>query len=417
MSSVSSGIAQELQQRLAKLSPAQRAVLELKLGIKSAAANVTADVIPRYDDGALAPLTPAQEVLWTLQRAMPEVFAYNVPRLLEVKGDLDPEAMRAALNAIVARHDVLRTRFVTTADGPRQKISADSAFDFEVLDLRGSFTTMDDAARDAALAELIAERVRKPFDLETGPQLRASVLQIAPDEWRVLLVLHHITSDESSRDILFRELSALYTAARQGTLDATLISLPVLPIRYADFARWQSEQSANGSLREQIDYWRDRLSGLTTLELPTDRPRTSTPSFSGARHRVTFPADVHAGVHALARKNDVTPFMILLAAMHVVLYRYTGQQDIAVGAPVSGRARAEVENVLGYFPAQVVLRTDVDPALSFSELVQRVRATCLGAFDRQDVPLEQLMNELTDRVDSQQPLFRVCVQMAGGAAS
>jgi amino acid adenylation domain-containing protein len=406
-------LSDELRQRLAQLSPAQRALFEQKLGI-AVVAEEGRTSIPRITGATLAPLTPGQELLWTLQNAMPDVFAYNVPRVLAIAGELDVDALRAALQAIVERHEILRTRFVATADGLRQIVDAPSGVPVELVDLRDPARASADVDADAD--RLIDARIRVPFDLAADAQLKATVVRTGDAAWKLLLLSHHIVSDEASRDILFRELALLYDAARGRRLADAVAALPRLPVRFADFAAWQQAEIEGGALREQVGYWRERLAGLAALELPTDRPRTATPSFAGARHRMALRASVRAGVLALARGTDSSPFMVLLAAAQAVLHRYTGQRDISVGTPVAGRQRAEVELVVGYFPSAVVLRTDVDPELSFSALLQRVRETCLGAFDHQDVPIERLLAEVTDREDAQGPLFRVAVQMASGGA-
>ncbi len=399
----------DLSARLAHLTPAQRALFERRLRELSLAGSRGG--IPRRAADVLAPLTPAQELLWTLQRAMPGLYAYNVPRVLVVRGALDVDALRAALGAVVGRHEILRTRFVATLDGPRQVVDSPRVVPLEVIDVRDAASP----SGEAAARQLVAERARVPFDLDADLGLRATVIRCDDAVWYVLLVTHHLTNDETSRDILFRELSALYDAARRGDVAAGLTALPPLQVQFADFAAWQNAEMARGALDGQIAYWRKRLAGLGSLALPTDRPRTSSPSFAGARHRLVLPDAVREGVHAIARTAEASPFMVLLAAVKTVLSRYAAQRDIAVGAPVSGRRQPEIEHVIGYFPSQVVLRTEVDPSLSFVELVTRVRETCLGAFEHQDVPIERLLDEIPGREDSGAPLFRVSVQMAGGA--
>ena len=408
-------VSDELRRRLEQLSPTQRALFESKLS-QTGATPASAHHIPRLPAGADAPLTPGQEVLWTLQRALPAEYAYNVPRVLEICGALEVDAIRAALDAIVARHDMLRTRFIATDAGPRQLAHEPRPIPLEIVDLRNLLHVADTDARETVVRQMIDDRIRIPFVLESDLQLRATVLRVDDDSWRLLLVSHHIASDESSRDILFRELEQLYNAARSGTLDETLDSLPVPAVRYADFAAWQIGQLEGGALDEQLAYWRTRLAGLGVLELPTDRPRTSTPNFAGARHRFALPADLRPGVIALAREHGTTPFIVLLAAVKAMLYRYTGQRDVAVGTPVSGRHLPELEHVIGYLPSQVVLRTDVDPSLTFADLVARARETFLGAFEHQDIPIERIAAQMIDRPSPAEPLFRVNVQMAGGKA-
>jgi amino acid adenylation domain-containing protein len=405
--------------QLERLSPERRAFVEQRLRAARATSEAVSEAtgIPRRGAGMSAPLTPGQDVLWTMQRALPELTAYNVPRVLAVRGALDVDALRAALDALVSRHEVLRTRYVASPDGPRQEIEPAGAARFELIDLREPLQGAPAESRAAAALERVEERIRTPFDLASEAPFRTTLVRWDDDAWYLLLLTHHIASDEGSRDILFRELERLYEGAQSGTLDAVRSALPTLPVQFADFATWQSAELARGTLDAQVTYWRARLAGLRPLELPTDRRGATLPTFAGARVRATLPADVGDGVRRLALSTNASPYMVLLAAVKALLYRYTAQRDVAVGAPVAGRRHPDLENVMGYFPSQVVLRTDVDPDAPFAALVQRVRETCLSAFEHQDVPLERLLQEVTDRNDPRAPLFRVSVQMTGGAAS
>ena len=413
----------DLAARLAQLTPERRALVERAL--RQAAASTANDsvtapattTIPRRAEGVVVPLTSGQEVLWTLQRALPSLSAYNVPRVFSVRGPLDADALRAALGAIATRHEALRTRYPEVAGAPRQMIAAGGEVAFELVDLREQMPNASADVRERDASRLIAERIRAPFDLATDVPMRVLVARVADEEWRVLILTHHIASDEGSRDVLYRELATLYAAARAGTLDRAVATLPALPVQYGDFAVWQQSELASGALDGQLAYWRERLAGLSVLDLPTDRRSGTTPDFAGARFRVTYGLDVRDGVRRLAGASGASPYMVLLAAVKALLHRYTAQSDIAVGAPVAGRRIPELEGVIGYFPSQIVLRTQVDADASFSALVERVRATFLGAFDHQDVPIERLMEEVTGRDDPSAPLFRVSVQMAGGGES
>ncbi|AHG93598.1 amino acid adenylation domain protein (plasmid) [Gemmatirosa kalamazoonensis] len=362
-----------LAARLAQLSPERRALVERQL---QAARQARATTIPRRPDAARAPLSLGQEFLWSLHEALPELVAYHVPRVLRLRGPLDVAALRRALDGLVARHEALRTRFVRGAAGPEQVIDAPAPVALACADLT--------AGDDGALENLLGTFVRRPFDLARDPQLRALLVRLGADDHVLALVSHHLVCDEGSRDVVFGDLAALYAGE----------SLPPLDVQYADYAVWQRAQHAAGALAPQLDFWRERLRGLTRLELPTDRPRAATPSFAGARHRFTLPAELAERVRALSRAHGATPFMTLLAAFQALLARYTGQDDVAVGTPVSARALPELQRVVGYFPNLVVLRTALHDDPTFAALVARVRDTSMQAFEHQDVPLDLVAAEL-----------------------
>ncbi|GJG89256.1 hypothetical protein tb265_44370 [Gemmatimonadetes bacterium T265] len=375
-----------LRERLARLSPAQRALVERALAARARVAAATdvgsaaADehTIPRRPDGP-ARLAFNQEVLWRLDRALPDLVAYNVPRVLRISGALDVDALRRALDLVVARHEALRTRFVDGADGPRQIVDAPAPVPFEVRDVRPE--QVDDVVRACT---------RRRFDLARDPQLRATLLRLASDEHVLHLLSHHLVSDEGSRDVLFRELGAAYDAFRRGERPA----LPPVPVQYADWAAWQRDAVERGSRAAGLAYWRAQLTGLTTLELPVDRPRASAPNFDGARCRRLLAPDVRDGLAALARAHDATLFMVLLAAFDVLLARTTGQDDVAVATPATARGGEALDGAVGFFANTLVLRTDLAADPTFVELLGRVRRTCLDAYEHQAVPFERVALEV-----------------------
>ncbi|MGQ0703706.1 MAG: amino acid adenylation domain-containing protein, partial [Gemmatimonadales bacterium] len=334
--------------------------------------------IPALPADAAAALSFAQELLWLLDRATPGLNAYNVPMAYRVTGAIDLAALTHALGQLIAHHEPLRTVFV--ADGPegapRQVIQPARDIPVEQVDLQ----TLNPAAREDTLVRLIREATRTPFDLTRDMLLRATVFDLAPQEQCLLLVTHHIAFDEFSSHLLNHELVALYDAARQGRE----VTLPPLPVRFAEYAAWQRESAERGALVRQLEYWRERLRDVPALELPTTDQRPVTPRFEGARRRYVFSASLLEQLRALAAAHDSTLFMTLLASFKAILYRYSGQQDIVVGAPITSRSREELEPLIGYFPNVLVLRTALDGDPTFAELVSRVRATCLGAFAHQD---------------------------------
>ena len=393
----------DLNARLAQLSPERRALLERVLRDRAEAAvqpTAVQDQIPRRKESGPAPLTPAQELLWALDQAVPNVVAYNVPRVLRIRGTVDIAALQRALNSLVARHEALRTRFIATPDGARQTVDAARPVPLEQVDLRN----LSDRDRAAELERLIVNRTRRHFDLSSDLLFRATLVRSGEADWTLVLLTHHIVCDEWSRDVTFCELSALYDAYAAGRES----SLAPLPVQYADYAVWQREAMQGGVLAGQLAYWRQQLDGLPTLDLPTDRPRSSVPSFAGARRRYRLSVAQMEGLRALSRAHDATLNMTLLTVYSLVLARHSGQDDVVVGSPISARGRVELEGLIGYFPNVLVLRTQMQDDPSFGDLLRRTRETCLAAYEHQDVPLEKLALELRSaRQLGHAPLFQV----------
>ncbi|WP_345006865.1 condensation domain-containing protein, partial [Dactylosporangium siamense] len=348
------------------------------------------------------PLSFAQQRLWFLAQLEPGSVEYNMQTPIPLEGALSVEALTVALSRLVARHEVLRTRLVADVEGvPHQVIDPPSPFDLPVVDLAGR---PDPAA--AAEAWLAAD-LAVPFDLAAGPLFRATLLRLAPERHLLAIAKHHLVSDQWSSPILQRELEALHRGDR----------LPALPVQYADFAAWQRQWLTGEVLEAQLDYWRARLDGAPVLALPTDRPRPPVRSSAGAVLDFVVPADVVEGLRALSRAAGVSMFMTVFAAFNVLLSRYTGQDDIVVGSPIANRNRAEVEGLIGFFVNTLVLRTDLSGDPTFVELLQRVRADTLAAYEHQDVPFEQLVDELgVVRDRSRTPLFQVLFNYAAGGA-
>ena len=300
----------------------------------------------------------------------------------------------------MARHETLRTRFVLSGDEPVQVIEPPSAVALPITDL----SAMPQAEREARTRQITDTEARQPFDLEAGPLLRAQLLRLAAEEHLLLLNVHHIVSDGWSMGVLWRELSTGYNAFVSGHAP----DLPRLPIQYADYAVWQREWLQGEVLEGQLAYWKEKLADLSTLELPTDRPRPPVPSYQGAHLTFDLPAPLTQALKELSRREGTTLFMTLLAAFQVLLHRYSGQEDIAVGTPIAGRGRTELEGLIGFFVNTLVLRSDLAGDPAFTELLARVRETALGAYAHQDLPFEKLVEELSPSRDiSRNPLFQV----------
>ncbi|HEX6041076.1 amino acid adenylation domain-containing protein, partial [Longimicrobium sp.] len=346
--------------------------------------------------GGPLPLSFAQERLWFLDRMEPGRASYTLSSALRVTGPLDAAALERALGRVVLRHEALRTTFVEVDGAPAQVVAPFAGFPLPVEDLSG----LEDGARAAAARRRGAEEAERPFDLAAGPLFRARLLRLAAEEHVLLTCIHHIVCDRWSMDVLRRELAALY---------ADPDGLPPLPVQYGDYAAWQRDHLRGAALDGPLAWWRDRLAGAPeVLDLPADRPPPATPGARGGRVSAVLPAGVAAGLDAVGRAEGATPFMVLLAVFQALLARYAGTDDVVVGTPVAGRARRELEPLIGLFVNTLVLRTDLGGAPAFREVVRRVRGTALGAYDHQDVPFDRLVAELRpERAAGRTPLFQV----------
>ncbi|HEU0077529.1 MAG TPA: condensation domain-containing protein, partial [Longimicrobiaceae bacterium] len=347
------------------------------------------------------PLSFAQQRLWLVDRLEPGSAAYNMPVALRLRGRLDAAALRASLDALARRHEVLRTTFAERGGEPLQVVHPPAPVPLPVLDLRG----VPSRAR-VPQAEGVAEaEARRPFDLARGPLLRSSLLRLAEDDHVLLFTLHHVVSDGWSTGVLVREVAAHYAAARSGER----ARLPELPIQYADFAVWQREWLSGEILEEQIGYWKERLAGaLPLLDVPTDRPRLAEHGTRAGTHAFALTAETTAGLRDLSRRAGTTLFMTLLAGWQALLSRYAGQEDLVVGSPIAGRTRRETEGLIGFFVNLLPLRGDLSGDPAWTELLGRVREAALGAYAHQDLPFERLVDELgVERSLTHAPVFQV----------
>ncbi|HKH43176.1 MAG TPA: amino acid adenylation domain-containing protein, partial [Thermoanaerobaculia bacterium] len=354
-------------------------------------------IVPVPRDREL-PLSFAQERLWLLHQVEPESPLFNIPLRIVLRGRLDIDALQRSLDAIVDRHEILRTTFPESLGRARQTAAVGLRLGLPVIDL----ADLSAADRVRTARSLSAAEARRPFDLVRGPLFRTLLVRLAPGEHAALLTLHHIISDGWSRGVLIRELAALYEAfTRRGASP-----LPDLPIQYADYAVWQRMWLADGGEERHLTYWRPQLAGLPALELPTDRPRPAAARHSG--RNVTFTLR-HALVDALRSGSPgLTPFMVLLTVFEVLLGCLSGQEDFAVGADVANRERLETEGLIGFFVNQLVLRADLSGDPTFAELLARARGVTVGAFAHQDMPFQRLVRRLElPREGGRQPLFQV----------
>jgi amino acid adenylation domain-containing protein len=355
------------------------------------------------------PLSFTQERLWVLDRLEQGSSSYNVSSGTRLFGALDAGALERALREVVRRHEVLRTTFTLDGARPVQVIHPEVDLRAPVEDL----SELPEAVREARLRAEAAAEASKPFDLEHGPLIRARLFRLSAEEHVLVVSMHHIVSDAQTQGVLGEEVAKLYDAFKKG-LESPL---PELPIQYADYAAWQRAWLSGEVLDKQLAYWKGALAGAPgVLDLPTDRPRPPHQSYRGARVVFQLPPAAKKALADLSKREGVTLFMTLLAAYDVLLHRWSGQRDIVVGTPAMNRTRAETEGLIGCFLNTLVLRAQIDEGLTFQELLQRVRETCLGAYAHQDMPFERLVQELAPERDlSRTPVFQVMftLQTAG----
>jgi len=351
------------------------------------------------------PASFAQQRLWFIDQLEPGTSIYNIPLVLELRGALDVPALEASLGEVVGRHEALRTTFPAEGGRPVQHIEPPGPLSIPVVDLRG----LEPAVQEVEARRLAVEEGSRPFDLAHGPLLRVTLLRLEAETHHLLLTTHHIVVDGWSLEVLFRELLAAYTAFTAGrTAD-----LPPLSVQYADVSEWQRGRLEDETLAAQLEPWRRRLSGVPQLELSTDypRPAVATAGRGAALSRV-LPSELAAGLQTLSRRQGVTLFMTLLAGFTALLGRYSGQDDIAVGVPVAGRTRPEMEPLIGLFVNTLVLRTSLADDPTVGDLLHRVRHVALEAYTHQEVPFERLVQALQPvRDPGRNPLFQVLFSM------
>ncbi|HEX6096257.1 MAG TPA: non-ribosomal peptide synthase/polyketide synthase [Thermoanaerobaculia bacterium] len=359
------------------------------------------------------PLSLAQQRLWFLhQLDRSASAAYHMPAALRLTGRLDVTALQATLDRVVARHEGLRTSFVSIDGVPYQQIApAGRGFALTVRDLRA----LDGESRDRMASEFAAEEASAPFDLSVGPLIRGQLLALADDEHLLLITQHHIVTDGWSIGILVREVAELYTAFRNGGSDP----LPPLEVQYADYAQWQRGWLQGEELTRQLGFWKEHLTGAPALlELPLDRPRPAVESHAGGSLPLVLSAELTEGLRAFSQRHGVTLFMTLLSAWGLLLSRLSGQQDVVVGTPVANRQRREVEGLIGFFVNTLALRLRFDDHPTLASLLAQVKDTTLAAFAHQELPFEQVVDAVQpQRSLSHSPLFQTLLALnntAGG---
>ncbi|MHC6226524.1 amino acid adenylation domain-containing protein [Pseudomonas sp. X10] len=384
----------------------RKAFLEKMLGEGVSPANLPIPQISEEVDSI--PLSFAQERQWFLWQLEPEGSAYHVSTALRIRGELDIKALEDSFNALVARHQSLRTRFTVTESGPVQTITPRL-----VLGIARHALALPNEVEQAntAIIRFIEDQTGTPFDLQQGPLLRIALARLSTEDHLLVLTQHHIVSDAASLQVMVHDLVQLYTAFREGRKP----DMPQLPIQYADYAIWQRRWMEAGERDRQLDYWLAKLGGeQPVLELPLDHIRPATQSYRGARLDVSLETSVAEDIKHLSQVHNVTSFMLLLASWQALLHRYSRQEDVRVGVPVANRNRVETEKLIGFFVNTQVYKADFTESLTFADLLLQVRQTALEAQAFQELPFGDLVEALQPaRSLSVTPLFQVLYNHSG----
>ncbi len=391
-----------IAQQLSALTGAKRALLELQLMKKQKRKEKSRQVVTARKLKS-APLSYNQQGLWVLNQLMPGESVYHSPTAARLRGQLNVPALQKALQAIFARHDGLRTVF-RTIDGEPVQLVQDITLDVPVIDL----STADEAEREAEALKILRHEARRPFDLSVGPLMRAVIVRMREDEHILLATLHHIITDGWSFGIIHRELSSFYAAFAAGGPSP----FAELPIQYSDYAMWQREWFEGEVYASQLVYWKKQFATMPpALELPADNPRPNVQAyraFRGDQQTITLSPDLTRRIRKLCQQENITLFMVLMAAYQILLHRYTGEEDIVVGTPIAGRPVPEIEDLIGLFINTLAIRAQVSSGATVREFLNHVKQVALGAYSNQDLPFERLVKELQpERTLAHNPLFQV----------
>jgi len=394
-------LSSDLAESIATLTPAQLELLHAQLKkLNQQGPPRLGRITRRPRESNRFPLSFAQQRMWFMEQLTPGTATYNIPTAIRLTGRLEVAALERSLNEIVRRHEALRTTFGQGDGRPVQVIAENLELKLEIIDLR----EMEETEQQARAAFLVNHEAQQPFDLTTGPLLRATLLRM-PKDHILLFTIHHIVSDKWSQDVLLRELVQLYDAFSRNLPSP----LPELPFQYVDFAQWQHEYLSDEVIEQQLAYWKNQLNGVAPcLNLPVDHERPAMQTFRGARHPLVFPKALIDEIDLLSQREGNTFFTTVLAAFKVLLYIYSNQTDILVGTTILGRGQREAEALIGFFANTLVLRTNLSGDPTFRELIARTQQMVLDAHAHQDLPFEKLVEGLrVERDASRHPLFQV----------
>jgi amino acid adenylation domain-containing protein len=359
------------------------------------------DIIPRKHSTDPSTLSFAQERMWFFYQLEPDNPFYNNSTILNFKGFLDLEVLEKAVNKIVQRHEILRTNFVLTNNQPTQIVSPNQTISIPVGDLQ----ELPSEVQHVEIKRLVKQEAQKPFNLTTGALLRTKLLRLGQQSHILILTIHHIISDGWSIGVLIQELVALY----ESFVTNAPCSLTDLPVQYADFAEWHRQWLQGDRLQQQLDYWKQQLAGVPpVLHLPTDLQRPSVQTFRGDIEKFYLDRELTQQLRQICHTSGATLFMVLLTAFSILLYRYSGQDDIVIGSPIANRNRVEIEKLIGFFANTLALRVHISGDPTYLELLNRVKEMALAAYSHQDLPFEILVDELKiERHLSHNALFQV----------
>jgi FkbH-like protein len=387
---------------MTELSQAKKGLLEKRLrgALKTGPA---ASAIPPRNPDAPIPLSFSQERLWFIHQMEPESCAYNLPCALRIVGALNVPALESALNALIERHEVLRTTIRAIDGKPVQLIQPHHATSLPVVDLQeyGSHE------RDAHLEQLVRREVQRSFNLEDGPMIRCVLFRLNEREHLFLTVKHHIISDGWSLGVFFKELEYLYHAFANNLPS----DLPPLPVQYGDFAAWQQQQTNTPALESDVRFWTEKLNGAPpAVDLPTDRPRPVRPGFRGAHFTLMFPETFYESIIELNRDLGTTVFMLLMASLGLVLSKWCRQSDMVLGTVVACRTRREIEHLIGCFMNFLPLRISFSGAQTGLDLLKQIKASIVDAHSHQDCPFEKIVEAVhPTRAFTKNPLYNVAL--------
>lgn len=389
--------------KLNKLSPAQREALLKKIKQQKsgkakkpqAFTQLPIDAIDRSVE--LFPLSFAQQRLWFLEQLNKGSSAYNIAAAIKLSGELDSDILDQTFQRIIQRHESLRTLFVDTEEGAKQKVLSQLDWSLKTEDA-------SNINNDAELQRMIDNEADQGFDIENGPLFRAKLLKLSDSEHILTIVMHHIISDAWSSQILMGEVSRIYSMLKSGAA----VAIPSPKIQYVDYAAWQRQCLEKDDAQAQIDYWKDKLDGYANLNLATDRPRPSLLSYRGDFHRIQLRKDLVTQLQKFCLQQKTTVFNGLLSAFQCLLYRYTQQTNFCIGTPVAGRDHLDIQPLIGFFVNSLALRSDISSDDNFTSLINKVKTSSLEAQRYQDIPFEQLVDILTTSRDgSYSPIFQV----------
>ncbi len=389
-----------VSKRIANLPPDKLKLLLERLQQREGAPP-KGDRIPKQPrDGRTFPLTHAQESLWFHGELDPDNPAYHIPISVGLRGELNAPALERSLNEVVRRHEVLRTVFPRVDDKPVQRIQPAAHFQLSWADL----SDLPDEYWEAEASRLAMRAFKHPFPIAEGPLYRFLLIHLRKEDFRLIMIMHHLIIDNWCQALINREIYTLYAAFAQGRPSP----FPELAIQYADYAVWQREMLGGEKLERLLAFWKKRLAGAPSLEMPLDRSRPRVFHFSGARASLTLSPNLSRGLRELSKRRNVTLFTAMLAVFQCLVSRYSGQEDLSFGTPIVHRDRVEIEELIGYFVNALVLRTDLSGNPDFSEALTRVKQTCLDAYAHQELPFELLVKALNPPRDlSRNPLFQI----------